>query len=860
MPRPDGDNPQFDHDPLLARMVLLIYWPLLAVATHWPKLNPQIAGRSMGDLYLDKPVHFLAFGLLEGLIFRALPMGRACSLRLNLFGSILITSTYAYIDEYTQVFTQRHPSTTDLLFNMLGILAAMGLSAARVRDDHPSPPDNTFLARLSIIAITPLMLLAAFVPNFTFEAPFGLPMGPVMGDEIEMRGDHVVHIFVAFMATWLLAWAMPLGRKRPRLSVVVSVLLVAMSGVVVEMVQRHTGRGFEISDIVAHCTGSLLAILTGWGYLIAISKYQPQGVVALRDADKQTVASTRCESGAQGENVCTTGTGLTSGAQQDGTPKETSGGGVARHARTVMGMTILSRFTGLFRDSMLASLFGLGPTAVAFTMGFLIPNLFRRLFGEGALSAAFIPQYTTLLHEDRKLARRFAWAMVSLLMVGLSVIVLITEAVLFGLLEAGTWTDTTDLTLRLVMVMMPYMPLVCTVALVGGMLQVHGKFGPTAAAPILLNLAMIMAAVIGHLWVGAERGVYLVAVFVLVAGVLQLLWQVAAVWRDEPGTLDFANTRKPLKAVMLTMGPMLLGLAVFQINSAMDMFISYGFSSPPVAPEVGGAEQTVMAMIAGKKLYYPIQAGAVAALNWSQRLYQFPLGVFGIAVATAIFPALAKCAASDRAGFDQTLRNGLRLTVFIGLPASVGLIMVRLPLTRLIFQYGKFDLEDASRVATILVGYAIAIWAYSATHVLTRGFYALKDPRTPLKITMVNVMLNLTLNCVLIWYLGAAGLAWSTAICAIWQTFLLVRAMRRYVKMPLDDAVLFSWCRTLVLSAIMGMVLYPLINRVDLTALNRQESAGMLAILVAVGAGVYLAGAWLLKSDELRWLLKRQAR
>ncbi len=798
----------------------------------------------MGDLYLDKPIHFLAFGLLEGLIFRALPMGRACSLRLNLFGSILITSTYAYIDEYTQVFTQRHPSTTDLLFNMLGILAAMGLSAARVRDDHPSPPDNTFLARLSIIAITPLMLLAAFVPNFTFEAPFGLPMGPVMGDEIEMRGDHVVHIFVAFMATWLLAWAMPLGRKRPKLSVVISVLAVAMSGVVVEMVQRHTGRGFEISDIVAHCTGSLLAILTGWGYLVAISKHHPKGVVDLRDADE---ASGTC-------------TGFTSCAQENESPKAisgggASGGGVARHARTVMGMTILSRFTGLFRDSMLASLFGLGPTAVAFTMGFLIPNLFRRLFGEGALSAAFIPQYTTLLHEDRKLARRFAWAMVSLLMIGLSVIVLITEAVLFGLLEAGTWTDTTDLTLRLVMVMMPYMPLVCTVALVGGMLQVHGKFGPTAAAPILLNIAMVAAAVIGHLWVGAERGVYLVAVFVLVAGVLQLLWQVAAVWRDEPGTLDFANTRKPLKAVMLTMGPMLLGLAVFQINSAMDMFISYGFSSPE-----GAGEQTIMAMIAGKKLYYPIQAGAVAALNWSQRLYQFPLGVFGIAVATAIFPALAKCAASDRAGFDQTLRNGLRLTVFIGLPASVGLIMVRLPLTRLIFQYGKFDLEDASRVATILVGYAIAIWAYSATHVLTRGFYAIKDPRTPLKITMVNVMLNLTLNCVLIWYLGAAGLAWSTAICAIWQTFLLVRAMRRYVKMPLDDAVLFSWCRTLVLSAIMGMVLYPLINRVDLTALNRQESAGMLAILVAVGAGVYLAGAWVLKSDELRWLLRRQAR
>jgi putative peptidoglycan lipid II flippase len=620
-----------------------------------------------------------------------------------------------------------------------------------------------------------------------------------------------------------------------------------------------------MSDIVAHCTGSLLAILTGWGYLIAISSHKPKGVVDLMVNDTDTSMSTRCESGAPGENVCTTGTGLTSSGagaqvsdalkQSTDTPKETSGGGVARHARTVMGMTMLSRFTGLFRDSMLASLFGLGPTAVAFTMGFLIPNLFRRLFGEGALSAAFIPQYTTLLHEDRKLARRFAWAMVSLLMIGLSIIVLISEAILIGMLKAGTWSQTTDLTLRLVMVMMPYMPLVCTVALVGGMLQVHGKFGPTAAAPILLNLAMIIAAVMGHVWVGPEQGVFLVAGFVLVAGVLQLLWQMATVWRDEPGILDFANTRKPLKAVMLTMGPMLLGLAVFQINSAMDMFISYGFSSPE-----GAGDHTIMAMIAGKKLYYPIQAGAVAALNWSQRLYQFPLGVFGIAVATAIFPALSRCAASDHAGFAQTLRNGLRLTVFIGLPASVGLIMVRLPLTRLIFQYGKFDLEDANRVATILVGYAVAIWAYSATHVLTRGFYAIKDPKTPLKITMANVLLNVTLNCVLIWYMGAAGLAWSTAICAIWQTFLLVRAMRRYVALPLDDAVLWSWGKTLSLSVIMGMVLYPVINRVDLATLSRSQSAVMLGVLVLLGAGVYLAGAWVLKSEELRWLLKRRAR
>jgi putative peptidoglycan lipid II flippase len=447
--------------------------------------------------------------------------------------------------------------------------------------------------------------------------------------------------------------------------------------------------------------------------------------------------------------------------------------------------------------------------------------------------------------------------MVSLLMVGLSLVVILSEAILMGMLHwgapSGAFTDTSVTAIKLIMLMMPYMPLVCTVALVGGMLQVHGKFGPTAAAPILLNLAMILAACIGIWGVGPERGVYVVGLFVLGAGVLQFIWQAMAVWRDEPGTLNFAGTRKPLADIFKIMLPMLAGLAVFQINSAMDTLISYCMSS-----HNGGTD--VMVVIMGKKLFYPIHSGAVAALAWSQRLYQFPLGVFGIAVATAIFPALSRSAASDRDGFDKILRNGLRLTMFIGLPASVGLILVRIPLTRLIFQYGKFDLEDATRVATILAGYATAIWAYSATHVLTRGFYALKDASTPLRITVVNVLLNLTLNLILIWYMGVAGLAWSTAICAIWQTFLLIRAIRRYVKLPLDDAVLWSWFRTAVLSVIMGIVLYPMVQMTDLTALSRRESAGMLLLLVGVGGGVYLLGARILRAPELGWLLKRSAK
>lgn len=833
LPPQVSQNKEFEHDPLLSRLMLMIYWPLLAVGTHWPKFNPQISGHSLGDLYLDKPVHFFAFGILEGLIFRALPLGRAGNLRLNLLASILITSTYAYIDEYTQVFTDRHFSITDLLFNMLGIVAAMGLSVARVRDDHPNPPDNTLLARLSIFAISPLFLLAALLPNFQFEAPFGLPMGPVMGDAIEMRGDHVIHMVVAMGGLWLLAWAMPLGRSRPKLSIGFAFVMVAVSGIVIELIQLQTGRGYELSDLIAHSVGVLLGVLTGLGYLIAINQHKPVGA-GFKNLENQTANSSQIDSPKRSLNT--------------GAISEASGasGGV----RTVMGFTLISRLTGLGRDMALAALLGLGNLADAFHLGFMLPHLFRRLFGEGALSAAFIPQYAQLVETDPKRARRLAWALVSLLLVGLSLVVILSEAIFFGMLQAGNFDANEQTIIKLTMLMLPYMPLVCTVALLGGMLQVHGKFGSTAAAPILLNLAMITAASIGIYFVGPERGVYLVGMAVLGAGLLQLLWQIAAVWKSEPATLNFKGTREPLIKIFKVMIPMLAGLAVFQINAAMDSLISYCFSSSD------GSQ--VMAIIMGKKLFYPVQSGAVGALVWSQRLYQFPLGVFGIAIATAIFPALSRAVVRDKNDFEAILRNGLRLTVFIGLPASIGLILVRVPLTRLIYQYGEFNLEDAMRVSTILVGYAIAIWAYSMTHVLTRGFYALQDVKTPLKITVVNVFLNLTLNMVLIWYMGVSGLAWSTGLCAIWQTFLLVRAMRRYVKLPLNDAVLGSWFKSAVLSMIMGLVLYPVVQMADLTAMNRLSSAGLLLFLVAVGAGIYLTGAWLLKSIELQWLLKRQ--
>ncbi len=506
--------------------------------------------------------------------------------------------------------------------------------------------------------------------------------------------------------------------------------------------------------------------------------------------------------------------------------------------------------------------------ADAFFIGFLVPNLFRRLFGEGALASSFIPHYTELLRRDEQAARRFASLCLVLLAVVLAAITVVGE-VMLGALSNGQWAESTALAIHLTMVMLPYMPLICLVALVGGMLQVHGRFAAPAAAPILLNITIVavaLLAVYGPRPAASMREVaFWVAVAVLIAGVLQLAWQLWALRSVARLVWRFDGVRPTLRSMLLMMGPMVAGLAVFQINALLDSLMAFFLS-----PRDGATELHLL----GFTLNYPVQVGSVAALQWAQRLYQFPLGVFGIAVATAIFPALAHAVAQHRAEqavelptdaihglssdseFARTLRHGLRLTIFIALPATVGLILVRRPLTTLIYQRGAFSANDAQRVAWILTGYASSIWAYSLMHVFTRAFYALKDVRTPLRVSVYMVGANLLLNMVMIWWLGAAGLAWSTAITGTGQALLLLLWIGRYVPRPIDGEV-----------AQLGA--HRRVDRVDGSAahagldMDRAWAHSFWAQRRRWrpqwrSALVILGGAWISGAEELRWLLQRR--
>ena len=516
------------------------------------------------------------------------------------------------------------------------------------------------------------------------------------------------------------------------------------------------------------------------------------------------------------------------------------------NTRTVMVFTLLSRFAGLARDAVLSRFFGITELMSAFWMAFLIPNLFRRLFGEGALAAAYLPVYSELNSSNRDHAGQLASLLLGALVVILGSLVVLGESILFLFFSMNEDNSTV---LWLMMVMLPYMPLVCIVAMLGAMLQVHGRFGPPAAAPLLLNGAMIVAAV-GVALVTGESSPHArlltigaIAGSVVLAGVLQVAWMLWALRGKVQWTWNRADAGEPMRKVIHATLPMLLGVAVLQFNVFLDSLIaSY--------PVVFGTENFL-------GWNYPLDTGAMAVLSFAQRLYQFPLGVFAIAVATAIYPLLASQNTDDDR-FGGTVRRGLRLVMFIGLPASIGLVLVREPLTALIYQGWAFTGADTKEVSAVLLGYAVAIWAYSANGVLARVCYAKLDMKTPVRIAVQMVALNLILNMTLIWTpLGVAGLAWSTAICAVLQTGLLLRAAGRHVKTPIDREVRRSMLQSLALAVLMGIGVGAVMLGLDdpQTFWPRLLNIG---ILVSVGTIIYGGGAMLLRMPELRLIFTRR--
>ena len=532
---------------------------------------------------------------------------------------------------------------------------------------------------------------------------------------------------------------------------------------------------------------------------------------------------------------------------------------VARHAAVFGGITLLSRFAGLAREMALSRVLGLSGVADAFFVAFLIPNLFRRLFGEGALTSAFLPHHAELAAKDPQLARRFAGRVIALLTLLLGGLMVAGEAVLWGVHQWVPLDVQNQLAIRLVMVFLPYMPLVCLVAFLAAILQAREKFAASAAVPLVLSGSMIAAASVALAldWTG-EKTALLLAASVVLTGLLQLLWLGAGARHDLRLCLRARSDaeRGALRGMVHMMGPMVIGLGIFQLNALADALLAYLLSGQP--------GDTLH--LAGFDFSAPCETGAVAALNWAQRLYQLPVGVFGIAIATAVFPALARASAQchteqrvpEDSAYLRILRQGIRLSLFIGLPATAGMVLIALPMVRAIYEGRQIDTDGSLRVALILTGYGASIWAYSLNHVLTRAFHARKDPKTPLRNALYGVGVNVALNLTLIWPLGAAGLAWSTAASSAFTCLLNLRSLGRgHLGGPtLGGSDWRGIGRTLLSALIVGGGLWLAIQPLDLTGLPLWPLRAWLLALVIWGAVLWLGSAWLLRAPELMQLLQ----
>jgi len=433
-----------------------------------------------------------------------------------------------------------------------------------------------------------------------------------------------------------------------------------------------------------------------------------------------------------------------------------------RGFRQIAFLTALSRVFGLIRDMAFAHFLGAGWLMSAWTMGFKVPNLSRRLFGEGAASASFIPVYSEQLHENPEQAKHLANTVVTVLFVLLAVIVLIGEAVVWGWYKFSNPSLGPQTGLILCSIMLPYMILVCTLAILAGLLNVHRHFASPAAAPIVLNIFIIASlAVTGWVFgIGAQQQVFFIAVAVLVAGLAQIALQIPAL---RAGGISIRPAwgvhSETFRKIIVMMGPMVVGLTVTQINTLADDLVALSFSTP------NG---------------YPLGWGSVSHLYYAQRLYQFPLGVLGISLATAIFPVMsAEAAKKDFDGLCRTVARGISATVFVAMPATAGLFLVAKPLVSAIFEHGRFPAEATPIVAWTLFFYALGLCGYFSQQILTRAFYSVQDSKTPMKSALIAVLVNVILNLTLIWFMGAAGLALSTAICSYLQVCILLIVLRK---------------------------------------------------------------------------------
>ncbi|WP_197440449.1 murein biosynthesis integral membrane protein MurJ [Polystyrenella longa] len=524
--------------------------------------------------------------------------------------------------------------------------------------------------------------------------------------------------------------------------------------------------------------------------------------------------------------------------------------------RLVSLMTLLSRSLGLVRDMGMAMLFGNGPIMDAFSIAFRIPNLARRLFGEGALSTAFLPAF---VREREQQGLTSAWRLVTATLIWLtqflSGVTVVGLVLLLGFYLAGFNSPEYQLLLGLTAIMLPYLLLICLVAQISAVMHAQNRFGWPAFSPLILNGMWIVTIwCIAPWWSSPESQVYVMAVSILFAGVVQLFCVLLPLYRQGyQYTADWRESKADVRTVVRSMVPILIGLSIAQINAVSDSLIAWGFSAPEV---ISNPSDTLLNT--AWQVRYPLESGTASALYFGQRLFQFPLGLFGLALGTVLYPLMARHAETGRHDLLQsTLLLGLKQVIGIGFPASVGMMILAGPITRLLFEYGQFTSEDGLQTAQMIAAYGAAVWSSCALLILHRGFYAMGDRMTPLYVGLQMVLLNLLLNFSLIWVWQGVGLAISTAICAAIQVVLIIRKFENQIGKLNRSELGLTLLKTSIAVTAMGTVCGGLLFVLPPSDHFTQRLWNvMLPLLAAIV--VYFVAAWLLKMDFLWSLFTRE--
>ncbi len=516
-----------------------------------------------------------------------------------------------------------------------------------------------------------------------------------------------------------------------------------------------------------------------------------------------------------------------------------------KSASTVSLLTLASRVTGLVRDLIMASMFGANALTDAFNVAFRIPNLFRRLFAEGAFSQAFVPVLaTTKTQEGEERTRALIgnvatvlfWVLLLTCVVGVA-----GAPVLVWLLASGFDSGHAhEAAVLMTRWMFPYIGFMSMVALCAGVLNTWKQFAVPAATPVLLNICMIAAALLLAPWLERQgiEPIYAMAAGVMLGGVLQLGVQLPALKQlgvlprigISPAAVKAAWNDGGVRRILSLMAPALLGVGVAQVSLMINTQIA-SYLTP----------------------------GSVTWLFYADRLMEFPTALLGVALGVVLTPQLASAkAAGDAQRYSGMLDWGLRLVVLLAVPCAVGLLAFAEPLVATLFHRGALHSKDVSNIALALIGYGAGLVGLVAIKVLAPGYFASQDMKTPVKIAVAVLVLTQILNVMLVPWMAHAGLALSIGLAALVNaTWLLIGLLRRGAYQPAAGWLKFA-LQVVAASALLAVFLLWGAQQWDWKALQAHEwqRVGLMALMLAGSAVIYF-GALVVSGVKLRSLLRR---